>query len=75
MAWHTEDLHRQHRTPFYLSDQGESRTPKPFRARRSERRVSASCTTWPAEGGFFERRLGTAFSLLAVIDVVVAFEA
>jgi hypothetical protein len=29
------------------SDQGESRTPKPVRARRSERRVSTSCTTWP----------------------------
>jgi hypothetical protein len=29
------------------SDQGESRTPMPFEARRSERRVSAGSTTWP----------------------------
>ena len=29
-----------------VSDQGESRTPMPVRARRSERRVSTSCTTW-----------------------------
>ena len=29
------------------SDQGESRTPMPVKARRSERRVSASSTTWP----------------------------
>jgi hypothetical protein len=29
------------------SDQGESRTPTPVTARRSERRVSASSTTWP----------------------------
>ena len=28
------------------SDQGEIRTPKPIGARRSERRVSTSCTTW-----------------------------
>jgi hypothetical protein len=28
------------------SDQGESRTPTPVKARRSERRVSASSTTW-----------------------------
>ena len=28
------------------NDQGESRTPKPEWARRSERRVSTSCTTW-----------------------------
>ena len=29
------------------SDQGESRTPTPVTARRSERRVSSSSTTWP----------------------------
>src|SRR5256885_305002 len=29
------------------SDQGESRTPMPLQARRSERRVSACSTTWP----------------------------
>src|SRR5260221_5694400 len=29
------------------SDQGESRTPMPFKARRSKRRVSAGSTTWP----------------------------
>jgi hypothetical protein len=29
------------------SDQGESRTPMPLQARRSERRVSAGSTTWP----------------------------
>ena len=29
------------------SDQGESRTPTPVMARRSERRVSSSSTTWP----------------------------
>ena len=29
------------------SDQGESRTPMPLMARRSERRVSTSFTTWP----------------------------
>jgi hypothetical protein len=34
------------------SDQGESRTPKPEWARRSERRVSTSCTTWPKHFGF-----------------------
>ena len=33
--------------PAISSDQGEIRTPKPLRARRSERRVSTSCTTWP----------------------------
>jgi|HubBroStandDraft_6_1064221.scaffolds.fasta_scaffold03777_5 hypothetical protein len=31
------------------SDQGEGRTPMPLRARRSERRVSASFTTWSRE--------------------------
>jgi hypothetical protein len=30
-----------------LSDQGETRTPTPRRARRSERRVFTSYTTWP----------------------------
>src|ERR1700686_3533288 len=29
------------------SDQGESRTPTPVTARRSERRVSTCSTTWP----------------------------
>ena len=29
------------------NDQGESRTPMPLQARRSERRVSAGSTTWP----------------------------
>ena len=31
------------------SDQGETRTPTPLRARRSERRVSASSTTWSCQ--------------------------
>jgi hypothetical protein len=31
------------------SDQGESRTPKPVRARRSERRVFACFTTWSSQ--------------------------
>ena len=33
------------------SDQGESRTPTPITARRSERRVSANSTTWPNSSG------------------------
>lgn len=32
--------------PAMMSSQGESRTPTPMRARRSERRVSTSSTTW-----------------------------
>jgi hypothetical protein len=31
---------------MFFSDQGESRTPMPLRARRSERRASTSCATW-----------------------------
>ena len=31
----------------YFSDQGETRTPTPRRARRSERRVFTDYTTWP----------------------------
>ena len=41
------------RTPHarHFSDQGESRTPKPDWARRSERRVSTCCTTWSCQFG------------------------
>lgn len=37
------------------SDQGESRTPTPVTARRSERRVSASSTTWPISSPYGNR--------------------
>jgi hypothetical protein len=37
------------------SDQGESRTPTPVRARRSERRVSSSSTTWPISSPYGNR--------------------
>jgi hypothetical protein len=37
------------------SDQGESRTPMPVKARRSERRVSAGSTTWPISSPYGNR--------------------
>jgi hypothetical protein len=37
------------------SDQGESRTPTPVTARRSERRVSACSTTWPISSPYGNR--------------------
>ena len=37
------------------SDQGESRTPTPVTARRSERRVSACSTTWPVSSPYGNR--------------------
>ena len=37
------------------SDQGESRTPTPVTARRSERRVSSCSTTWPISSPYGNR--------------------
>ncbi len=37
------------------SDQGESRTPTPVTARRSERRVSSCSTTWPINSPYGNR--------------------
>ena len=37
------------------SDQGESRTPTPVRARRSDRRVSTCSTTWPVSSPYGNR--------------------
>ena len=49
------------RTPVLPAvTKGRVELPSPRGARRSERRVSTSCTTWPSEGGLFELPLGTA---------------
>lgn len=47
---------------------GRFELPSPRRARRSERRVSTSCTTWSATGGLFELTLGTAVDSLPNIQ-------
>jgi hypothetical protein len=49
----------------HRSDQGESRTPMPVKARRSERRVSANSTTWPisSTGGNRTHRHSPRFEL------------